>query len=405
MSTYRLGAAMVDPAARMITINGESRRLSLKAMSVLEALVEANGDVITRDQLISRVWPDVCVGEEVLTQAIAELRRAFGDNPRTPANIVTVPNTGYRLAASLTNDRTREILLPPSFECNTENSIEAITACFAAFDAFERGGRDSIDVAIEQCRTSIEYDSTFAPAHAQLSAALVYKHLYYGTAPGLLEEALKAAQTTIHCDRGAPEGYAAQGFALAYLGDLDHAITSYKAALRLRNDCYLVMLSFGRVLFVHGYAGAAERVFERGAQIRGDEYQCLMLSAAMTKATGDTRRAAAKLRQVALRSEQHALEQPATLRGLTCRTYSQIAGGGVASAEPLLARLEDNHDPLTYYIVGALARAGEKALAIDRFEAIVDNGWADPYFLNSDRDLDPLRGEPRFQKIANTLAA
>ncbi|MEO1242041.1 MAG: winged helix-turn-helix domain-containing protein [Pseudomonadota bacterium] len=405
MSVYQLGAATVDSAARTIIINGESRRLSLKSANVLAALVEASGDVVSRDQLIARVWPDVCVGEEVLTQAIAELRRAFEDNPRTPQFIATVPKTGYRLAADIAACETfKEALLPP-LNIDPETSIDAITSYYSAYELFDRGGSDQICKAVELCRKSIDADQTFAPAHALLSAALAYRELYYGKRHNTIHDALAAAQRAITCDRTAPEGYAAQGFALAQLGDFDHAVTSFNAAMRLRPDSYFLLLSFGRVLYARGAYQAASRLFDRAARICGDEFHGLMLSATSTRAAGDVDRATAKLKRAAWRCNQRLLEDPEDLRALICRTYCQINAEGVASAEPLLTQLNDNHDPLTYYVVPALARAGETTLALDRFEAIVDNGWADPHFLSSDRDLDPLRGERRFQKIANALAA
>ena len=93
------------------------------------------------------------------------------------------------------------------------------------------------------------------------------------------------------------------------------------------------------------------------------------------------------------------------MRALTCKASIQIELGGLDRANEALSRLADNHDPVTYYIAPALARAGEKRAAIDRLEAIVDNGWADSRFLQSDKDLDGLRREPRFRKITSALAA
>lgn len=404
MSVYRLGAATVDCAARTININGENRRLSLKSANVLTALVEASGDVVSRDQLIAHVWPDVCVGEEVLTQAIAELRRAFDDNARNPRYIVTVPKAGYRLAPDLAAEETSiELLLPSSID--TATSVEAITAYYSAYEAFDRGGYDKIHEAIELCRESIKFDPTFAPAHALLSGAFTYKWLYYGKEENTLRDALSSAQQAIKCDRAAPDGYVAQGFALAQLGDFDHAVTSFNAAIRFQPDSYFLLLSFGRVLYARGDYQAASIMFDRAAKICGDEFHGLMLSATATRAYGDIAGSNSKLKRASWRCGQRLLEDPSDLRALICHAYCQINMQGVESAEPLLLRLKENHDPLTYYVVSALARAGEISSALDRFEAIVDNGWADPHFLNSDRDLDPLRGELRFKKIANALAA
>ena len=100
MSALMLGAATVDPSARTISSNGLSRRISPKAMAVLGALMKASGDVVSREALLAHVWPEVTVGEEVLTQAITELRRAFGDRPQNAQYIKTVPKTGYCLLQS-----------------------------------------------------------------------------------------------------------------------------------------------------------------------------------------------------------------------------------------------------------------------------------------------------------------
>ncbi|MEM1314543.1 MAG: winged helix-turn-helix domain-containing protein [Pseudomonadota bacterium] len=72
-------------------------RLSPKAMGVLSALAEAEGGVVSRAALLDRVWPNVTVGEEVLTQAVREVRRALGDSPQAPRFVETVHRAGYRL--------------------------------------------------------------------------------------------------------------------------------------------------------------------------------------------------------------------------------------------------------------------------------------------------------------------
>lgn len=405
MSALVIGAATVDPSTRSITADGHSKRISVKAMAVLTALVEADGDVVSRDALLTRVWPDVFVGEEVLTQAIAELRRAFGDTPRRAQYIETVPKGGYRLAQSAdAQDNTLKALLPPHFDDGAA-SVEAISAYMSVCETFDRGGRENIDAAITLCRDALDHDPTFAPAHAWLSIALTYKHLYYSHAAKLMPEALNAARAAISHDRINPEGYAAQGLALAHLGDLDHAVTSFNAAIRLQLDSFYPLNLFGVVLYSHGAYGPAGRVFDRAASIRADAAQAMMMSAKAWRAAGDETAASLRIKKAALRCDRRLAEDPDDRRALICKTYCQISSGGADSAETLLSRLEDCHDPVTFYIVAGLAHAGEKTAAVDRFEAIVDNGWADSRFLKFDSDMNALRGEPRFRKIATALAA
>ncbi len=109
---FTLGIWQVDPLGRRLTHTQDQTRppvrLSNKANGVLLTLVEAGGQVVTRDSLMDSVWPDVVVGEEVLTHAVAELRRALGDKPRRPSYIETVHKAGYRLLAPVTRGRGAE---------------------------------------------------------------------------------------------------------------------------------------------------------------------------------------------------------------------------------------------------------------------------------------------------------
>lgn len=95
--TVYFGPVRVDFATRRVSGHGTTSRLSPKAARVLTRLIDANGEVISRDDLLKDVWPNIHVGEEVLTQAIAELRRGFGDKARQPKYIETISKTGYRL--------------------------------------------------------------------------------------------------------------------------------------------------------------------------------------------------------------------------------------------------------------------------------------------------------------------
>ena len=95
----QIGDWWVDPAANEIGRAGETVRIEPKAMQVLITLAASSGRVISREELLSAVWPGVVVGDEVLTQTIIKLRRALGDNPRTPSYIETISKRGYRLIA------------------------------------------------------------------------------------------------------------------------------------------------------------------------------------------------------------------------------------------------------------------------------------------------------------------
>ena len=70
-----------------------------RSMEVLVALAQGAGEVVSREDLLRRVWGELFVEEHVLTHAIWDLRQALGDAPKRPRFIQTVPKRGYRLVA------------------------------------------------------------------------------------------------------------------------------------------------------------------------------------------------------------------------------------------------------------------------------------------------------------------
>lgn len=89
----------VDVGALRVNADGESQRLTPKAIGVLLELAREPGVTRTRDDLLQRVWCGRAGDGDVLTQAVKELRRVFGDDPALPHVIETVPRLGYRLLA------------------------------------------------------------------------------------------------------------------------------------------------------------------------------------------------------------------------------------------------------------------------------------------------------------------
>lgn len=97
----RVGEHVVDVGALRVVTRPEHPRLTSKAAAVLIELVRHAGDTVARDALLDRVWADRVTTPDVLTQAIKELRRAFGDDARPSRYIETIPKVGYRLLATV----------------------------------------------------------------------------------------------------------------------------------------------------------------------------------------------------------------------------------------------------------------------------------------------------------------
>jgi TolB-like protein/DNA-binding winged helix-turn-helix (wHTH) protein len=96
---FTVGEWTVAPELNSLQRDGQICRVEPKIMQVLVVLVEHSGDVVSKEQIFQRVWPGTFVSDEVLTRSVSELRRVFGDNPREPKYIQTIPKGGYRLVA------------------------------------------------------------------------------------------------------------------------------------------------------------------------------------------------------------------------------------------------------------------------------------------------------------------
>ena len=86
---------------RLLVSDGTPVPLMSKAFDTLVLLVDNRDRVVTKDELLRVVWPDVIVEEGNLTQQIFLIRRALGDTAQQPRYIVTVPGHGYRFMASV----------------------------------------------------------------------------------------------------------------------------------------------------------------------------------------------------------------------------------------------------------------------------------------------------------------
>jgi adenylate cyclase len=79
--------------------------IGARALDVLGALVERAGDVVTRDEIVAAVWPEIVVEDNNLNMQIAALRRTLDGYGAATSCIQTVPRRGYRFVAPVIRDR------------------------------------------------------------------------------------------------------------------------------------------------------------------------------------------------------------------------------------------------------------------------------------------------------------
>jgi predicted ATPase/DNA-binding winged helix-turn-helix (wHTH) protein len=94
-TSVRFGDFELIPHLRRLEDNGSPVDLSSRAIDILCLLVERPGQVVTKRELLERVWPDVIVDEGSIRFHVAALRRVLGDGEGGVRRIATIPGRGY----------------------------------------------------------------------------------------------------------------------------------------------------------------------------------------------------------------------------------------------------------------------------------------------------------------------
>ncbi len=123
---FMVGEWLVEPAIERISEGDLEAKLEPRVMDLLVCLSSKGGEVITREELESKVWVDMVVGYDALTSAMIKLRKAFHDDSKHPKIIQTVSKRGYRLiveVAAVRSATSTGILHSPIIEKININSL------------------------------------------------------------------------------------------------------------------------------------------------------------------------------------------------------------------------------------------------------------------------------------------
>ena len=114
-AVFRFGDFVLVPGERLLLRDGKPLALTGKAFDLLATLVRQAGHLLTKDELLSAVWPDVVVEEVNLSVNVSALRKVLGTAPGVVEWIETVPRQGYRFNAAVqVGDLATTQLAPPA---------------------------------------------------------------------------------------------------------------------------------------------------------------------------------------------------------------------------------------------------------------------------------------------------
>lgn len=119
------GPYRIHPRQRVVLEGGQPLRLGRRAVDILLVLLEHAGQVVSKQELIARVWPKTVVEDGNLRVHMAALRKALGDGQAGQRYIVTVAQRGYSFVAPLSIE-------PTALEGDSAGAIPGITCRCAA---------------------------------------------------------------------------------------------------------------------------------------------------------------------------------------------------------------------------------------------------------------------------------
>ena len=249
--TFHFDEFTLDVRERRLLRGTEAVRLPPKAYDVLVALVQQRGHLVTKDELLKRLWPGTFVEEGSLNVCVSALRKALGEDARRPTYIETVARSGYRFIAAVRCDPAGEKAFAPSARARPVELYELVGRgrSHLLSDSFLE-----LPAAVDAFRSAVEIDPTYAPAHAGLARA----------------RCVLAASHAVPHQEAFAEAKASALRALA----MDSASADAQVAL-------------GTVLFLSEWDWtAAERSLQRALEINPDHTEALLQYGSLQEALG-----------------------------------------------------------------------------------------------------------------------
>jgi predicted ATPase len=137
-ASYSFGPFQLIPAQRLLLEAEKPLRLGSRAFDILTALVERQGELVSKEELMARVWPKLFVEPANLTVHVAAVRRVLGDGRNGNRYLINIPGRGYRFVAPVSvveNEMPPLPLLQPVASNGSHNLPARVTKQVGRADA------------------------------------------------------------------------------------------------------------------------------------------------------------------------------------------------------------------------------------------------------------------------------
>jgi len=194
---------------RALTCVGVAIALAPKELAVLQALVQREGKLVTKAQLLAEVWPDEAVTEDSLTRCIYVLRQRLAGDHKVSI-IATVHRRGYRICAPVTRPR---LGVGSVTQRSVRTSATAFTAYLEGWHCSRLYTLEGHRQALQFFDNALQLDPTYATAWAAIADCRIYQAMRRAIEPRhALQLVRDACERALALEPDLASAHAAMGF-------------------------------------------------------------------------------------------------------------------------------------------------------------------------------------------------
>jgi adenylate cyclase len=363
------------------------------------------------------------IGRQLGATAILEgsVRKA-NDQLRVTAQLINVED-GFHLWSKSFDRELKDIfaIQDEIASCIGESLLDKLvpvtsTTCrdVKAYEFYLRGRqflnrfrRVEIEYARQMFHQAIQQDPDFAAAWAGYADTYSLDVMYTNPDRSFLDLARQASEKALSLDPDSAEAHASAGLAHLVREEFDDAERELSKAIELKPTLFEAYYYFGRTRFHQGDMDGAAEWFERAAEVNPDDYQSRLLRVQILRGEGQLEAAKAAARDAIEVVERRLEWHPDDVRALHLGAASLILTGQIDRADRWLKRaLEiDPKDPIVLYNVACnYSMLGRFEQSLDALEKAIESGTVSADWMRNDKDLEGLRGHPRYEALLNQLS-
>jgi adenylate cyclase len=286
------------------------------------------------------------------------------------------------------------------------DNVEAYTYYLRGRQFLHRHSKSYYQLARRMFAQAVELDPLYARAYAGIADCDSFLFLHYHVDVGI-DSILATSAKALGLDSALAEAHASQGLALYLQKRYDEAMAEFDNAIALDPNSFEGHYFYARACVAQGKLERAAGFFERAAEIKPDDFQSLILLRQIYRSLGRDAEGAAAARRGLKRAEHELEVHPENPRPAYLGASALVTLGEPDRAKEWLARALaiDREDILTQYNAACIyARLGEVDLAFDFLERFIPKAnHENKAWIKHDSDFDPLRNDPRYQKILELI--